>query len=85
MNKIEFDVVKYGDLRKGDIIKWYGATVRIIDVSHVKRECGGFLRPCTYFTIEPYDIEAVELLGNFYSHGQYGGIDELRVERSAIL
>lgn len=85
MNEIKFDIVNYGDLRTGDIIKWYGATVRIIDVSHVKRKCSGVLKPCTYFTIEPYSNEAVEILGNFYSHGQYGGIDELTVERCTIL
>lgn len=85
MNEIEFDIVNYGDLRKGDIIKWYGAEVRIINVLHVKCKCGGVLKSSTYFTIEPYNKEAVDILGDFYSHATYGGIDELTVERSTIL
>ena len=85
MNDIKTEIVNYGDLRKGDIIFWYGAIVRIIDVSHVKRKCGGVLKSSTYFTIEPYNKEAVDILGDFYSHATYGGIDELTVERSTIL
>lgn len=85
MNEIKTEMVNYSDLRKGDIIFWYGAAVRVIDVSHAKHNCGGVLKPCTYFTIEPYNEEAVNILGEFYSHGTYGGIDELTVERSTIL
>lgn len=85
MNKIKTEIVKYGDLRKGDIIIWYGAEVRITNVLHVKCKHGGVLKPCTYFTIVPYNKEAVDILGDFYSHATYGGIDELSVERCTIL
>lgn len=85
MNDIKTELVNYGDLRKGDIIIWYGAAVRITNVLHVKCKCGVVLKSCTYFTIEPYNKEAVDILGDFYSHGTYGGVDGLTVERSTIL
>lgn len=65
----------YGELKKNDIIIFHGAKVRIISVKHLTN----FGRPWTGFEIEPADDEAVELLGEYYSHGWYGGDDSLEV------
>lgn len=75
------ETAKYGDLYAGDVIIWYGAIVRIVDVSRTLCKCGNTYKPCTYFTIEPYNEKAVEILGDFYAYGQYGGIDTLTVPR----
>lgn len=70
-------ITTYADLKVGDVIYWYGAKVRITDVTHMI--CHD--KPCTYFTIESYNDEAIHILGNFYSHGRYGGLDILTVEK----
>lgn len=75
------ETVKYSDLYAGDVIIWYGAIVRIVDVSRTFRKCGNTYKPCTYFTIEPYNEKAVEILGNVRAYGQYGGVDKLTVQR----
>ena len=33
------------------------------------------------FEIEPYNDEAEQILGNFYSHGCYGGVESLTLEK----
>lgn len=33
------------------------------------------------FEIEPYDDEAVTVLGDFYSHGSYGGVESLTLTK----
>lgn len=65
----------YGELKIGDIIYWYGALVRIVKINRVNCE----KEDCTYFTIEPYNVEAIRILGEFYAHGTYGGINKLSV------
>ena len=67
----------YADLKIGDVIFWYGAKVRITDVTHMVWRG----KPCTYFSIEPYNDDSIQILGSFYSHGRYGGIDLLTVEK----
>lgn len=60
---------RYDQLKINDVIYMYGAKERIADISTNEQD--------TYFTVEPYDHEAVEILGSFYSHGTYGGINSL--------
>lgn len=69
----------YGELKKNDIIIFHGAKARIISVLHKTSNDG---EPWTGFEIEPADDEAVEILGEYYSHGWYGGNDSLKVERA---
>ena len=69
--------VKYSELQIGDIIYWYGALVRIISINRVNTDKGS----CTYFEIEPYNDESIKILGKFYAHGSYGGVDWLEVHK----
>lgn len=66
----------YGELKENDIILFHGAKVRIISVIHKLTNDG---TPWTGFEIEPANDEAVEILGNYYSHGSYGGNDSLEI------
>ena len=73
--------VKYGELKKNDVIWFHGAQVIIKNV-----ECVGICHNEWHdgeriinFEIEPYNDEAIKVLGNFYSHGTYGGVESLTV------
>lgn len=75
--------VAYSDLKIGDVIIWYGAEVVIREINREYRKPFGHFKGgnCTYFTIAPNNKKALEILGRFYAHGTYGGIDELTVEK----
>lgn len=75
--------VKYSELKIGDVIIWYGAEVVIRDINRIYREPNGHFKGgnCTYFTIAPNNEKALEILGGFYAHGTYGGIDTLEVAK----
>lgn len=72
--------IEYKSLRAGFIIHFHGANLRVTAV----RNDG----PSEYypgedvysFDVEPADEEAIKLLGNFYSHGTYGGVGFLTTE-----
>ena len=81
INWHNMEQVKYKDLKTGDIIAWYGALLRIVSIVKLTRTYKGEKDPCTYFTVEPYNNEALELLGRFYCRGTYGGVDTLEVSR----
>ena len=75
MNKI----VKYGELKKGDVVYFHGALVKIVNTI-----IGGICDNGRYkgeriinFEIEPYNDEAEQILGSFYSRGCYGGVESL--------
>ena len=75
MNKI----VKYGELKIGDVVYFHGAVVKIVNII-----TGGVCSNSCYkgehiinFEIEPYNDEAEQILGSFYSHGCYGGVESL--------
>ena len=75
MNKI----VKYGELKKGDVVQFHGALVKIINVV-VSGFCDNEYHKgerIINFEIEPYNDEAERILGSFYSHGCYGGVESL--------
>lgn len=65
-------IIKYGDLKEGNIIYFYGAKLRVSNIKHM--DVDG--KKCTYFSTEAFDKEAVEILG-FYAKGTYGGLDIL--------
>lgn len=71
--------ITYADLQIGDIIYWYGALVKIIRINRFKANEVSCEKDCTYFEIEPVNEETIKILGTFYSHGSYGGIDTLTV------
>lgn len=70
-------IKKYKELRKGDIIWWYGGKVKIEEIwidgkgSYYKDE--NVIR----FRVRPADDECIKTLGNFYANGTYGGIEHL--------
>lgn len=65
-------IIKYGDLKEGNIIYFYGAKLRVSNIKHM--DVDG--KKCTYFSTEPFDNEALEILG-FYAKGRYGGLSIL--------
>ena len=75
--------IKYSELKTGDVIIWYGAEVVIREIHREYREPYGHFKGgnCTYFTIAPNNKKAIEILGRFYAHGTYGGIDTLEVHK----
>lgn len=74
--------VRYDELKIGDVVKFHGANVKIINIKRHPYTEELFKDECTEvisFEIEPADTEAVEILGNFYSHGWYGGVGCLKL------
>lgn len=62
---------RYDELQVGDVINFHGANVKIINT---KKDA-----ETVSFEIEPADDEAIEILGEFYSHGWYSGVGYLKV------
>lgn len=74
---------RYDELKAGDVIWWYGAKLRIVEVRSYPYTEGPYshLTSLTIrFDVEPADEQAVRILGKFYSHGTYGGVGCLVVE-----
>ena len=80
---MKHEIKTYGQLQIGDVIVFHGANVKVIDMkrkpSTDKIFTNGECKEVISFEIEPADDEAVEMLGNFYSHGWYGGIDSIKI------
>lgn len=71
----------YGKLKKGDVIIFYGANVRIMDV-RIGGICDNDIHKgerIINFDIEPYDKEALQVLGKFYGYGTYGGVESITI------
>ena len=80
--KSEFKFKRYDELQIGDEVIFYGANVRIKDIKRRPYTEKAYKNECTEtisFEIEPADEEAIEILGNFYAHGWYGGVGCLKV------
>lgn len=71
--------IRYDELRVGDIIRWHGAKERVTEVVDECESDHYAGERVILFTLEPYDDEAVNLLGKFYSKGTYGGVGFLTV------
>lgn len=67
----------YRDLKIDDVIFFSEAKLVIEQIYRTRAEDG---HPVVYFTVSPWDREAIELLGMFYATGTYGGNDDLTVE-----
>lgn len=74
--------IRYDQLKDGMVINFHGANVRIFNVKHFEREEEMYMfdyrgkvtsNIVVNFDIEPYDNEALQILGPFYSYGNYGG------------
>lgn len=74
---------RYDELKKGDVIIFHGAKLELTAVridkpapanEHYPNDC------VIRFDTKPFDKSAVEVLGNFYANGTYGGVGCLIVE-----
>lgn len=73
---------RYDELNIGDVVFFHGANVKIIDIKRRPYTEEYYKDECTetiHFEIEPADEEAVEILGQYYSHGWYGGVGCLKM------
>lgn len=68
--------VRYDRLKVGDVIYWHGAKERIVSINEYPAPANEYYpnEKTIHFELEPVDEEAVKILGNFYSHGTYGGV-----------
>ena len=75
--------IRYGELKVGDVVFFHGAKVVIknINVSGVCDNEWHKGEKIINFEIEPHDDEAIDILGNFYSHGCYGGVESLTLTK----
>lgn len=76
MKKID---ITYGDLKVNDIIIFHGALVKINAIRNYNHYKTG--EPVVNFDIAPYNEEAIEILGSFYSRGTYGGLSILPITK----
>ena len=73
---------RYDELEVGDVVLFHGANVKIINIRRHPYTDKLYADQCDMvisFEIRPADDEAVEILGNFYSHGWYGGVGCLKM------
>lgn len=66
--------IRYDELKAGDVIVFHGAKERIVEVRDDGESEYHKGERVIRFDLEPYDDEAVQILGKFYSHGTYGGV-----------
>ena len=73
--------IRYDEIRVGDIIRFYGANVKIKAVREWPAPANEFYpeEKTINFDIVPAEDgdekhDAIKVLGNFYSHGTYGGV-----------
>lgn len=80
--------IRYDQLKDKMVIKFHGANVIVFNVKHFEREEEMYMfdyrgkvtsNIVVNFDIKPYDDEALEILGNFYAYGNYGGAGFLEV------
>ena len=68
---------RYDELEKGNVIFFYGAKVKLVDVRQYpyKEEFyKGQTDVVVNFDIEPVDEQAIKILGKGYAYGCYGGV-----------
>lgn len=74
--------IRYDELKKNDVIRFHGANVIIAEITETPAPANKWYpyEKTINFRIKPADKEAIEILGNFYAHGEYGGVGCLQVE-----
>ena len=79
---MEKKVIRYDELKKGMIVIFHGAKLRIEDVREFPYK-GEYFKDETdkviNFDVSPYDQDSIDQMGNFYSHGTYGGVGCLTI------
>jgi hypothetical protein len=68
--------IRYDELKKGDNIIFHGAQVEVVSVSETPAPANEYYpnEKTIRFDIKPANTEAVQILGEYYSHGTYGGV-----------
>lgn len=82
MAKVNTKEIRYDEIKVGDVIFWHGAKEIVKKVFEFPAPANEWFpdEVSITFELEPADEEAVRLLGNFYSHGTYGGVGCLTAE-----
>lgn len=68
--------VRYDELKVGDIILFHGANVKVASIHTTPAPANEYYpnEKTIDFSVEPADEDAEKILGEFYAHGNYGGI-----------
>lgn len=74
--------IRYDELKVNDIIMFHGANLKIVELKETPAPANKWYpnEKTIDFKVEPADEKAVEILGNFYSRGTYGGVGCLTIE-----
>lgn len=67
----------YGELNPNDVIFFHGALLILVDVWCYEANDG---KTVIRFKTKPYNYQAINILGEFYANGTYGGISSLQIE-----
>lgn len=78
---MKIKLIPYKDLVLNDVIMWYGAWERIVDLKRYTSHDG---KKVVNFKLEPYNEESIQILGKFYAYGWYGGCDDLLVGKGLL-
>lgn len=73
-------LVRYDQLEVGDVILFHGAREIVIGVADYVDSKTNPGETVIRIDLAPYDNEAEEMLGSFYSRGSYGGVGSIEVE-----
>ena len=77
-------IIRYDELKVNDVVMFHGANVRITKITVLPAPANEYYpnEKTIGFDIEPADEEAEKILGKFYSHGSYGGVGCLELEKA---
>ena len=75
-------MIRYDEIKVNDVVRFHGAEVRVKKVVESPAPANEWYpeEKTISFEIEPANEKAVEILGSFYSHGEYGGVGCLTIE-----
>lgn len=71
--------IRYDEIKAGDVIRFHGANELVTEVWNEGPSEYYPEEDVIRFKLQPADEKAVEMLGEFYSHGTYGGVGFLKV------
>ena len=74
--------IRYDELKKNDVIRFHGANVIIAEITETPAPANKWYpnEKTISFKIKPADNKAIEILGNYYAHGEFCGVGCLTAE-----
>ena len=74
--------IRYDELRENDTIRFHGANLKIVKITETPAPANEWYpnEKTITFKTAPADEKAIEILGNFYANGTYGGVGCLTTE-----